>query len=70
MDLTFTVTEQPEWRTITGIQSPVQLASLDDWAGSADPAVVADPARVADSAEAGLRVHGRVELEHGADCSL
>ena len=51
MDLTFTLTEQPEWRTITGIQSPVQLASLDDWAGSADPAVVADPARAADSAE-------------------
>ena len=64
MDMTSTVTKQTERRIITGIQSSVQPASLDDSAGSVDPARcansagvddsarVADPARCADSARA------------------
>ena len=45
IDMTTTVPDQPERRTITVIQSPPGPASEDDWAGSTGPAEVADSAQ-------------------------
>ena len=45
IDLTSTVPDQPERRTITVIQSPPHPATVDDSAGSTGPAEVADSAR-------------------------